>query len=295
MPHRKLLDSNRRGTMIISPGRTGSHFVHDLARYYAYQQNMNPISHGELRANPTDALDASPADFLERLDRITSDPGYHIVIINQLELKSDLIDHPRQLDDWHVIRVVDHDPHRWFRSWFFYTTMQHSMNSPEQSRERTTLEGHDGEVLVYEDNKQRHFYDAYNLGYLRSFSKARGYFIDDRLLSTRLPEITTGLHHGTPKNIYEQFVATVKDSVSIKTILSHFTYALNNHLVDMIIPVDVEVQYDQLKNLATDEVRWEANDYPIIDIPSLFEHGDLIETIIDRWRVPYHGKFKEKQ
>lgn len=286
----RLINPSRRGTMIIGAYRLGSHFVHDLCCSRAREQGLDVVAHDEL-VGPSGA-ETDPEVFLQQLISIVSAPGYHVLILNELNQKSDLLDRPIMLNDWHVIRLIDDDKQRWFKSWFFYLQSKlHLQRMPDLTDQRTQLDGL--EVLVERLDGIEHYYDEFSLYYIKSWSKNTGYYVDQSLYNTEISKVRTILHHGTPEEVYRSFFKLMGGTIPIKQVLEQLTHAVNNQLVSMALPVDVEMQFSSLAALANESVRWTPNQYPDIDIKETFEHGQLIQTILDRWSLPFEGRFKK--
>lgn len=286
----RLINPSRRGTMIIGAYRLGSHFLHDLCCSRAREQGLDVVAHDEL-VGPSGA-GTDPEVFLQQLISIVSAPGYHVLVLNELNQKSDLLSNPVVLDDWHVIRLIDDDKQRWFKSWFFYLhssdQLKHMQDLVDQNSQ---LDGQ--EVLVDRMDDIEHYYHRFSLQYIKSRSRNNGYYVDQSLLGTELSKVRTILHHGTPEEVYRSFIKLIGGTIPIKQVLEQLAHALNNQLVSMVLPVDVEMQFSSLAALANESVRWTPNQYPDIDIKETFEHGQLIQTILDRWSLPFEGRFKK--
>lgn len=307
---RKLIDISRRGTMILGAYRMGTHFVQDLCDYHARQAGLLPIKHQEashVEGNPRYVDMAQWNDYIDEMDRAV---GYHLVIVNSMEHKSEMALRPDLLADWHVVRVVDYDKLRWFKSWFFFmqspaSTMQ-SMYPEIRRRYQSTFNAQtgtnqtyhadvDGTPAIREGNEtQGHFFNAYSLQYIKSWNQAQGDYVDDGLVDTKLTTLPMPVHFGTPKHVYEDFLRTFARKIPTRDLIYQLTHGLNNHLMAHIVPADVEIAYQTLGQMANSEVQWSPNEYPEFDLEAVFEHGDLIRTILERWSAPWPGRFKEK-
>lgn len=109
-----LWNTERRGTLIISDPRFGTHFlqkiVADRVRPYRAVEQQNEI-------------DIQPADVApigHTLAQLAARAPYQVAIVNSVNAKTELLADPGLLESWHVIRLTRRDKVGWMRSWALF-------------------------------------------------------------------------------------------------------------------------------------------------------------------------------
>lgn len=288
----KLIDPARRGTIIIGNPRFGTHFAQNICRQRAYEQGLDVIQHGEIVPHRSSKACVLPGDLPGFLSNVSPNQ-YRLIIINHEEHKIPIADNTTLLDDWHVLRIDDDDKYRWFWSWFWfmhsplvarpmYPELMTSIPKPGMHSGRTVwIDDHDGRLDFYDT--ETHAYLFTKVGQITHFDEALREVKVDRFWG----------HHGTARELYDRFLSQVKKKLRLSLLLPFLPSALNNHLFSKIVPADEEIQYKGLVFLQNQEVAWQPNHYPDIDPAQIFDHGDLLRAILDRWDIPFPGHFKE--
>ena len=295
----RLIDPPRRGTVILGSPRMGTHFVHEVCRKLALQAGLEVEQHGEIAphnlSNKFVAAENLPVFFGQaRPDR------YHLVIVNHEQYKMILADASSIIDDWYVLRLDDNDKYRWFWSWFWfmhsplirqplYPELMNSLPKPGMHDGRTVwIDDHDVRKDVFDGQTGRYLFTK--IVSITRFDD-RDIF-DDNLRETNMLEFFG--HHGSPRKLYDRFLAQIQNKLSLFPLLEHLPAALNNHVLSKIIPADEEIPYQSLAALQDQEVQWQPNAYPDMSPAEIFNHGEMLQAILDRWSMPLEGKFKEK-
>lgn len=286
-----LIDTNMRGTIIVGTPRLGTHFLLSLCRHRASHKGLDVIDHGEININVRSPKCVLPADFLAFMANDAYNQ-YRLVIINHEQYKTRMINDDEIARGWHLIRLVDHDKRRWFWSWFWfmhsplvrapiYPELMNAVPRPGMHAGRTVwIDDHDGRKDVYD--AQSHAYLFTRIGEVTIF--------DEDLRETNVNQFFG--HHGSPRTLYDRFLKQLEKKLPLSPLLKFLPNELHNHLLSKIIPVDEEIQYQSLSTLQNQEVPWQPNDYADITASQVFENADLLEAILDRWSVPFAGKFK---
>ena len=115
-----LWDAGRRGTLIISDPRFGTHFlqkiVADRVRAHRAVDTNNEI----------DILPEADQPVRLTLTRLADQSHYQVAIVNSVNAKTELLADPDLLDQWHVIRLTRRDKVGWMRSWALFFLHQAS-------------------------------------------------------------------------------------------------------------------------------------------------------------------------
>jgi len=293
-----LVDVTKRGTMIVGCPRLGTHYIQALCGYHAAQADLAVIEHGELNHMPGSPLYVDPNHIHSYLRQ--SMPGqYRLVILNSESHKLPLAASPAVLEDWHVIRVCDADPYRWFWSWFLFlhsdaNAIADHMIYPALARldiQSSKLQGRAMWFVGHPD--QGHYYDAETQYYSHSWNRSRGDYQDAARAHTRCHDQLG--HHGTSRQVYMRMLAALTDKLPLQPLLGWLPLALQNHMVSQMLPADQELEFKDLPQLANHVVEWRPNDYPQLDLGQVFKNADLLAAILDRWSGSWPGVFKEKQ
>lgn len=289
----RLVDVSKRGTMIVGCPRLGTHYLQALCGYHAAQSGLDVVEHDEINHMPDTPRYVDPHHIHSYLRQ--NMPGrYRLIILNHLEHKMPLAGSPGVLDDWHVIRVRDADPHRWFWSWFLFTHsgMVDHMIYPALARlniQSCKLQGRD--MWFAGDTDQGHYYDAETHKYSHSWNRSRGDYQDAARVRTQCKDQLG--HHGTSRLVYTRMLAGLADKLPLQPLLGRLSAALHNHMVSQILPADQELEFGDLPQLANHVVQWQPNDYPRLDLEQVFENADLLAAILDRWSGSWPGVFKD--
>jgi len=100
-------------------------------------------------------------------------------------------------------------------------------------------------------------------------------------------------HHNTPRDNYEVWIRNNgrmrldgRDILDLQT-------SLACHLINLDIAADHEIEYEQLADLATAKVAWQANQYPSDRLEDMFENADLLEGLLKLWnRTQVKGRLR---
>jgi hypothetical protein len=103
----KLFDKNKKGTLIVSYYRSGTHFLSSLINEKVDFAKSGFV--GELVAD---------IDFRVIHSKIAN--VYQIAILNATDPKFDLVAHPWMIADWHVIKLTRTNKVNHFISWYFW-------------------------------------------------------------------------------------------------------------------------------------------------------------------------------
>ena len=285
----ELYRQDRRGTLLLGTYRMGTHFLQHLCAYQAQAAGVIAVEHEELEKNP-EGQAFSPASWLPRyLAQLVQSPGYHVVIVNHQDHKSALLDRSDILQDWHVVRVIEQDKTRWFKSFFFFlhspagvtaTTGSIYKELEPRSVMNARLDGR--EALFLGDSEQGHFFHPITRLYLTSWSRKRGNYEDPALVGQLITRFQWG-HHDTPEDYYQKILDNLAGPLKLAPILPVLSEAMINDLYTHMIPADLEIWFQSLRFMQNDQVMWRPNRYPDFDITEIFENGHLLQGILDRW------------
>lgn len=141
-----LWNAGRRGTLIISDPRFGTHFlqkiVADRVRVY------RPVStHSEIDKQPQAQTPVG-----RTLAQLASMSTYQVAIVNSVNAKTELLADPTLIESWHVIRLTRRDKVGWMRSWaLFFLHAASEVHSVHDSR----LLHHGTSTQTYVENLRR--------------------------------------------------------------------------------------------------------------------------------------------
>lgn len=121
---KNLWNPDRRGTLIISDPRCGTHF---LQRAVISQVTPHrPIDrNGEIDI-PKKTPQLQVGEYYENLPigpqlaALEKKSAYQVGIVNSISAKLELLADPALLAPWHVIRLTRHDKVGWMRSWVLF-------------------------------------------------------------------------------------------------------------------------------------------------------------------------------
>lgn len=115
-----LWNAGRRGTLIVSDPRFGTHFLQKIVA-----DRVRPYRAVDIRSE----IDKEPqADrpIGITLARLAGEIAYQVAIVNSVNAKTELLADPDLLDAWHVIRLTRRDKVGWMRSWALFFLHQAS-------------------------------------------------------------------------------------------------------------------------------------------------------------------------
>lgn len=284
-----LYSPDRRGTLLLGSYRMGTHFLQQLGAHQARAAGVIAVEHAELEQDP-EAHVYSADDWLPRyLCQLAQSPGYHLVIINHQRHKSALIDRSDILKDWHVVRVIEQDKTRWFKSFFFF------LHSPagatgstgviyKELQPRAVMSARlDGrEMLFLGDSENGHFFHPTTRYYVASWARGRGNYEDLSMVGQLITRFQWG-HHDTPEAYYQKILDGLSEPLRLAPLLPILGEAMINDLYTHMIPADMELWFQSLQFLQNDQVLWRPNRYPDFEITEIFENGHLLQGILDRW------------
>ena len=98
-------------------------------------------------------------------------------------------------------------------------------------------------------------------------------------------------HHGQSSHLYEKFLDSA-DLNDADVSVYQLTWHMINHWVSNLLPVDKELDYKNLSDLANDDVVWLPNYYPNHNVLSRFADGPIVDQLLSLWTDP-SGRFKE--
>lgn len=282
-----LFDMSKHGTMIIGHTRCGSHFVQELI----VNQIATATQAGRISARPVIAHgewqnDKVPTQI--KLFKLERDPAYHVIVVNRLDIKSDLLNQ-HDLRDWHVVRLTHEDKYKWFISWYFFCYAAYF----DRSNDSVIIRLDNQYVRCHRIDDHEHYYDVTDLTYISSKAPDRGRYRDDTMIGTVLYQQKPGVHHRSgPVGYYTEMLTRIQQE-PLSAIVFAITECMNNHIVNQMIPADLEIEYSTLASLGNADVQWTPNHYPDIDLNRLFDRGDIVKQLLDRWSGPWPGVFKE--
>lgn len=282
-----LVDPKKRGTIIIGSYRCGSYFMQDLCQAQCRILDRSYKMHGELALQ-----DASTNhDVSNLLLDIEFDDRYHIIIINHIEHKLDLMS-LLPLPDWLLVRVVQPDKHRWIQSQMYVTHTPIIRDLSDRDLTPAVLARYNNKQVLYVgDSDVGDYYDPITEMYLASWHRDQGEITRPDLVGRTIHEIRHGGHHGTPKTAYEKYLDDF-EHLDGRTIFHQLCGHMTNHHVSQMIEVDMELEYLELPSLATDQVTWQPNQYPDVNPIMRMPWARMINLLLDVWQdVP--GRFKE--
>jgi hypothetical protein len=103
----QLYNLRKRGTVIVSDPRSGSHYLQNVIKVLLATQRIPYVIQGQLNGR----------DICQVID--TSNGKYHICIANDPESKEKLMQQTKHLKEWHVIRLIRSDITSWALSCYF--------------------------------------------------------------------------------------------------------------------------------------------------------------------------------
>lgn len=283
-----LVDPGKRGTIIIGSYRCGSHFVDKLCVQQCLIRNIPFKRHGELLYS-SDDKGHTLGNLIKDLE---TDDRYHMIIINHLEHKLDLMRNAG-IADWLLVRVVNHDKHRWYQSYFYHSNKR--LHEVHQKLHGTPSRRNGRQALYFGDYNSGHYYDVESGEYVTSWQRNMGEYQDDELTGTVInSEETKNLmspHHGQSSHLYEKFLDSA-DLNDADVSVYQLTWHMINHWVSNLLPVDKELDYKNLSDLSNDDVVWLPNYYPNHNVLSRFADGPIVDQLLSLWTDP-SGRFKE--
>lgn len=105
----KLIDTNKKGTLILSYYRSGSHFLSNLILEELQKRHIRSVLLHEICNDET----------VNDLKKVLKDK-YAVAIMNVVNPKYDLIASPELLKDWHVIKLTRNNKLQHFISYYFW-------------------------------------------------------------------------------------------------------------------------------------------------------------------------------
>jgi hypothetical protein len=291
----KLIDLSRQGTLIVGSPRMGTHYLQALCLSHATDLGCPVQEDGEIKHVPGGPRYVPP-DTIGSFLQSNGQGQYRLVILNHSQHKIPLLDQPAVLDDWHVIRLRDTDPYRWFWSWFLFMHSVQGNNSMYPALTRLGIQHskvHGRDSWFAGDSDQGHYYDYDSFQYKHSWDRMRGDYLDALREGTDCKDLRG--HHGSSRKMYINMLAGMTDRLPLAPLLEYLPWELNNHIIGCLIPADQEIEFQDLPALANHAVAWEPNDYPELDIHKILHHAPLLESILDRWAGSWPGVFKEKK
>jgi hypothetical protein len=103
----QLYDLKKRGTIIVSSPRTGSHYLQGVICAQLRKKRIHYVIQDQLNGR----------DIYQDIN--TGDGKYHICIANDLQSKEKLMQQTKHLEEWHVIRLIRSDIISWAISCYF--------------------------------------------------------------------------------------------------------------------------------------------------------------------------------
>ena len=283
----KIVDLRKRGTLVLGEYRCGTHYLLLVAEEICR-------AHARLYKNH-DEWFTTRGDTKTFFDSLSSDPVYHLVIINQLESKIEFMKSGIDLADWHVIRVVPDDRERWFMSWYFY--LHADTRPPDQpiKVQHTTANLNGREVWFVGTEFAGDYYDLDSRQYIASWSADGGGYTNDVLIGTEKPSNRQMMHHNTESIVYKRWLRKNRPLPFDVGQFPSFFYMLHGQMLNAMLPADMEISTSALASLETETVRWKPNQYPPqLSIEADWENGWYIKQMLDRW-TPLPGRSKEKR
>lgn len=280
-----LCDMSKHGTLVLGEYRCGSHYLLNIAGEICRAHARLYKNHGEWFT--------TRGDTKTFFDSLSSDPVYHLVVINQLESKIELVQSGIDLEDWHVIRVVPDDRERWFISWYFYLYTDNRPPDQPTIVQHTCVKLDGSDVWFVGTEFAGNYYDYDSKQYIHSWYKDGGKYINDDLIGTEKPSNQQTMHHATESIVYKRWLSKNHPLPFDAGQFPWLMNLLNIHVINTMIPADIEIFTSALASLGTDENRWQPNQYPPqLSVEVDWENGWYIKQLLDRW-APLPGKFKE--
>lgn len=216
----ELFDLSKRGTLIISYYRSGTHFLQDVISEKCILYNKR---YGEI---------CTVNNGIQQLEELTklSDVNYNICILNNTVPKLYLRNKRNLLLNWHTIRLtrknkVSHFISHWF--WQLNTLEQQKQNSGAFLHNSTTYE-------KYTNQLQQHGKATIDISFVESW--------------------------------------------------------LMEQLILELIPVDEEIDYDDLCDLTPLDFSWTPNQYNTIALSDIFVNHNELEDLL----LSFSTQVKEK-
>jgi hypothetical protein len=103
----QLYDLKKRGTIIVSSPRTGSHYLQGVICAQLRKKRIHYVIQDQLNGR----------DIYQDIN--TGDGKYYICIANDLQSKEKLMQQTKHLEEWHVIRLIRSDIISWAISCYF--------------------------------------------------------------------------------------------------------------------------------------------------------------------------------
>lgn len=305
----KLIDPNKKGTVILGNYRTGSHFISKLTVEAAKSIGLVAT---ELEEHM--AYDANICLEFVQLDCSTN---YLIVIINHADLKIGLLNNPNLLKDWHVIRTTDQDLHRWFLSYHVMMNRNSDLAIKAPSAadhffttfriQSARLNGR--LVQFYGNSDQGVYFDTENNQYLFSWNREQDQFINPTLKSVRLNPDTI---HNTWKKVYptmkfdeyptdqvakamlDTFLSSYRPATLDSNLFREISMILCGMRASMDIAVDEEIDWTNMHWLASENTAWMPTDYLVSRVPlqSLWTNGDFLVGFLESFDLPKTGRLR---
>lgn len=116
----KLYDSTKKGTLILSSYRCGTHFLELTIANTLRDQGKAVLQHDEI-------------DDIQKFDEMAqSKTVYHVAILNSNRVKWYFVRNPNLLREWHVVWLTRADTvGHWisFYIWYYYNTAQERIDN----------------------------------------------------------------------------------------------------------------------------------------------------------------------
>lgn len=229
----RLWDPHKKGTLIISDPRAGTHFLQRTVADMV-SQHQAVVRNDEIDLEPTKNW---PGSVGRTLTGLAQRPEYQVAIINSVVAKNELIAHPDLTVNWHLIRLTRRDKIGWFRSWALFFLHEQSEHN----------QGPSGPLQ----------------------------------------------HHGTSQETYLQSLASLGPIKIDGEGIKHIGGNLSLHVLCKMVPVDEEIDYDDLAALETQYTRWKANRYPEVALDRLFANWSELEPLLISWSsIDPPGQFR---
>lgn len=130
-------DPSKKGTVIVSSYRSGTHFLYDNLCSHLRKKNIQ----------------ISPIQEVDDLHWVSNSKPYTIAILNSSTPKIPLVKDQDQLNDWHIVRLTRNNK---IEHWISHYVWQYH-NSTEQRFNNTNLPHHGGTQEKYKNIPQVKF------------------------------------------------------------------------------------------------------------------------------------------
>lgn len=289
----QLVDGNKCGTMIIGDFRTGTHFVRDRAWQVAIDIGLRAKRYPEWIG--TDNLSCK-----QRFKNIAAMPDhdYHVVIVNELTIKTELLKMLPALENWHLIRATRHDVHQWFMSWFFFNYLKIYDEYAQTVTPKLQAARHNGrEVMFFGTANGGDYINRETRIYMLSWRPETGTYINGMKIGKTMDElqeleVRNAGHHDNLEHAYLPLLEEWMIQRDEKELLQDLSYSLLNRVISLMVPVDMEIDYAHLSGMASKDHPWRPNQYPSLSLKDIFVHHELIERMLSGWSQPWPGTWR---